>query len=232
MSDVKTWTQRAKDWLMTELDNLKEIRLALYNAHILHGVRPLPEVLNMMTELLEDYDAQEVKAAIRIWNSTPPEKGHKPRPPSPCELIGIMRPKPTTRQEATEVANSLFSATSDIGAHNIKKAERLMPSIGMDVVRRMYGGWYSFVRSTDDLKDPSTFKAQLRDSIEGALNSRGMQYAAQAAPKALPQHAGFDELPVSDHVAVQPFKPTEIDITGKEEFTSAGRILEMLMPRS
>jgi len=213
---LKAWLTWAEDWLMAELNRLQEIKIALYNAHAFYDERLRAEKLEMMAELLEDFDPEAIRQAIRAWMLAPPEKGHKPRPPMPNELIALMQPQLTPEQEGSDIAGQICGAISKYGWNNAKAAKAALPEIAWQILSDNYGGWPRFCEMSHE-RDMVNIRAQLRDQIAASIKRRGL--SEQAGYRALPKPPAFKSV----QAAQQP--------RGSSGWENTGTILQGLLPQ-
>lgn len=213
MVHVKTRLKCPADWWMDELTRLKEIGLALVNAFAVYDQRIVgTEKYKVMLDLLQDYEPVHVRMAIRAWMTQPPEKGHKPRPPMPNELIALMQPQLTPEQEGSDIAGLICGAISRYGWNNGKAAKAALPAIGWQIIQQNYGGWQRFCETVTE-RDLVNTRAQLRDQIAAALRRQGVA-AANDPSKSLT--GGRDFKALKD--------------TGRPTWQSAGAIAQSLVP--
>jgi len=212
MLHVKTRCIDTEDWWMDELTRLKEIGLALVNAYAAYDQRIVgTEKYKVMLDLLQDFEPVQVRMAIRAWMTQPPEKGHKPRPPMPNELIALMQPQLTPEQEGSDIAGLVCGAISRYGWNNAKAAKAALPAVGWQIIQQNFGGWQRFCETVTE-KDLVNVRAQLRDQIAASLRRQ----AVTASDPRNQLTGGGDFRALKD--------------TGRSSWQSAGAIAQAMVP--
>ena len=168
--DVTTWLRRAEKAIRVDFQKMQHLKGLISANHRYYSCNLGPTQIQMMAEDLMDYPVDEIEGAMRKWRVDGPPPGQKPRPPLPCDLIGLMRPPMDRDAKANAMASTILACIGKFGYMRPDRAQDYMGEASWQVVT-MRGSWVELCRSVT-VDNLSTFHAQLRDTAKAVLAMR------------------------------------------------------------
>jgi hypothetical protein len=120
------------------------------------------DAADMLISDLAEYDPAKILAALRVCRL------ELNRFPTTAEIIKRMSVKSDSTQ-VQDIVGSIFKAISWYGYNNQDGAREMIGEVGWKAVQ-YFGGWRALCDSPSD--DASTIRAQLRRSVEAAVEEK------------------------------------------------------------
>ena len=136
----------------------------IYRVEIQH------ELIVIWQEILRDLTLDELVRAVKIYNLDPELSKFMPRP---GQIYGLAKPEPDKREEASLIADSIWTALTMYGEdkYNTNRAKLKIGPVGWEWIETQ-GGWSTFHRNyNQEDVNMGTTKAQIRNSVMGLIEN-------------------------------------------------------------
>lgn len=162
--NITEWIAYLRDVAVTETARLFRLEAAWKSHYYLYGIELSSVRASAFSQAVAEHSLDDIERAFAHWMRQPAEKGHKPRPCLPCDVLALLHQSMHPEDMATEIVVGVWNAIGRYGYTQPKKVEAAVGPIGWDIIKR-FGGLTS-LSSQLNTADRGIFIAQARALAE------------------------------------------------------------------